>query len=251
MDHFFQIRGVGPATTRCSRAGRRSGTSPRHHHARPPRPDGRRRPLPRTRAVGQGRHDARRPVRRPRLAGHRCRLERRGVAAPRVPLPAARRRFELLEDTLRMAARHVRGRARQPGALRRPPRRRRAGCSTSRSRSAGRASRSWSAAAARRRPCGSWRSTPTRATSSAARWASITSTKSCASTARPSAVTHDEIERSTLQDVHIGDSRPPRGDRRRGRPALRRARRRWRAAPHPVDQGRLRTRPASTRSGSS
>ena len=43
-------------------------------------PDGRRRPLPAPRPVGQGDDDARRPVRRPRLARHRGRLERGGVA---------------------------------------------------------------------------------------------------------------------------------------------------------------------------
>ena len=79
MDHFFQIRGVGPAddpmlegmTTLASwppiPSGRASGYGRRH-------------PLPPARPLGQGRDDARRAVRRPRLARHRGGLERGGVA---------------------------------------------------------------------------------------------------------------------------------------------------------------------------
>ena len=48
--------------------------------AGPPRPDGRRRPLPQPGPVDQGDDDARRAVRRPGLVRHRRRLERGGVA---------------------------------------------------------------------------------------------------------------------------------------------------------------------------
>ena len=71
--------------------------------ARPARADGRRRPLPQPRAVGQGRHDARRPVGRPGVARHRRSLEPGRIRGSGLPVPAATDRFEMLEDTLRIA----------------------------------------------------------------------------------------------------------------------------------------------------
>ena len=80
MDHFFQIRGIGP-----DRGADARGHDRPRLHGRPtprsaPRPDGRRRPLPPARPMGEGHDDARRPLGRPRLAGHRRRLERGRVA---------------------------------------------------------------------------------------------------------------------------------------------------------------------------
>ena len=100
--------------SRCSKAGRRSGSWPRIDQARPPRPDGRRRPLPEPGAVGQGRDDPRRPVGRPGLARHRGRLERGRVAGARFPVPAARRAVRDARGDAPDRPRHVGGRARQP-----------------------------------------------------------------------------------------------------------------------------------------
>ena len=91
MDHFFQIRGVGPAedpmlegwTTLGFLAAQttkaRLGLMVGGVHYRLPGP------------LGEGRDDARRPVGRSGLARDRRRLERGRVAEPRLPLPAARR----------------------------------------------------------------------------------------------------------------------------------------------------------------
>ena len=88
--------------------------------ARPPGPDGRRRPLPAARPVGQGGDDARRAVRRPRVAGHRRGLERGRVARPRLPVPAARRAVRDARGDAPDRARDVAGRARQRGGVRGP-----------------------------------------------------------------------------------------------------------------------------------
>ena len=90
MDHFFQIRGVGQVEEPMLEGLTTLGFMAAQHVARPAGADGRRRPLPRARAVGQGRDDARRAVGRPGLARHRGGLERARVARARVPVPAAR-----------------------------------------------------------------------------------------------------------------------------------------------------------------
>ena len=75
-----------------------------HTPAGPARADGRRRPLPQPGPVGQGRDDARRPVRRPGLARASVppgtRPSRKASASPGRALAE---RFEMLEDTLRIA----------------------------------------------------------------------------------------------------------------------------------------------------
>ena len=96
--------------------------------------------------------------------------EHRGLG---VPYPPLAERFERLEETLQIAH-QMWSRRRQPvrrGAL--PPR---AAAELPARAVAGRTRRSWSVAAARRRRCGSWPSTPTPATSS--RWASTGSDRS-------------------------------------------------------------------------
>ncbi len=86
MDHFFQIRGVGPARGADAR-GHDDARLPRGEHSeRPARADGRRRPLPPSGPVGEGDDDARRPVRRPGLA-----RDRRGLEQGRVATPSASR----------------------------------------------------------------------------------------------------------------------------------------------------------------
>ena len=80
MDHFFQIRSVGPAEEPMLEGMTTLGFMAAHTSARPARADGRRRPLPAPGAVGQGHDHARRPVGRPGLARHRRRLERGRVA---------------------------------------------------------------------------------------------------------------------------------------------------------------------------
>ena len=105
-----------------------------HTQARPPRPDGRWRPLPLPGPVGEGRDDARRAVRRPGLARHRRRLERGRVARPRVPVPAARRAVRDARGDAPDRARDVGGRARQRGRASTAGCSTRSGCSTPRSR---------------------------------------------------------------------------------------------------------------------
>ena len=60
-------------------------------------------PLPLPRPVGQGHDHARRPVRRAGLARHRRGLERDESRALGFPFPPLGERFEMLEDTLRIA----------------------------------------------------------------------------------------------------------------------------------------------------
>ena len=129
MDHFFQIRGVGPAEDPMLEGWTTLGFIGRPHAAGAPRPDGRRRPLPAARALGQGRDDARRPVRRPGVAWHRGGLERggdrRGLGFPMPPLGE---RFEMLEETLQIAHAMWTGERGTEDGLRRAPLPRRRGC---------------------------------------------------------------------------------------------------------------------------
>ena len=103
MDHFFQIRGLGPpeapmlegqtalgfiaAHTERARIGLMVGGI--HYRA--------------SRALDQGHHHPRRPLRRPRLVRHRRSVERPRVEGLGFAFPPLKERFEWLEDTLRMA----------------------------------------------------------------------------------------------------------------------------------------------------
>ena len=178
-------------------------------HGRPldagaPGADGRRRPLPAARPVGEGRDDARRPVRRPGLARHRGGLERGGERRPRLPDAAARRPAS--RCSRRRSGSPTRcGRAsaarRRPstGATTPASRLLNAPQSISRPRVADHDRRRRRAEdAPPRRPV---RATPR--TSSAAPRGSPTSTPSCASTARRSGRPYEEIERSTLQSTRL------------------------------------------------
>ena len=82
----------------------------------PPRPDGRRGPLPAAGPLGEGGDDARRPVGRAGLARDRGGLERGRVAEPRLPLPAARRPLRDARGDAPDRPRDVDRRARHGGA---------------------------------------------------------------------------------------------------------------------------------------
>ena len=103
MDHFWQIGSPGSELQPMLEGWTTLGFMAAHTPTGPPRADGRRRPLPQPRAVGQGRDDPRRPVGRPGLARDRRRLEPGRVAGPRVSLAETSERYEMLEDTLRIA----------------------------------------------------------------------------------------------------------------------------------------------------
>ena len=128
MDHFFQIRGVGPAEEPMLEGWTALGFLAAQTTSGAARADGRRRPLPPAGPVGQGRDDARRPVRRPRLARDRGRLEPGGVRGARVPVPAARRALRDARGDAPDRPRDVDGRARHRGGVPRPPVPGRAGC---------------------------------------------------------------------------------------------------------------------------
>ena len=146
------------------------------------------------------------------------------------PFPPLGDRFELLEDTLRIAHGMWSGERGTEAAVRRAATSRRRACSTRpQSLSAGPGCRSWSAAAARRRRSASWPSTPTPATCSGRPRRSPTSTRSCAAHCAAVGRDPDEIERSTLQNVRprpdgAARSRDPGPGRRPVRRALRRGR---------------------------
>ncbi len=89
MDHFFQIRGLGPADGPDARGLDDPRLPGRPHAPGAPGAHGRRRPLPAARALGEGGDDPRRPVRRPRLARNRGCLEPGGERRPRLPDAAA------------------------------------------------------------------------------------------------------------------------------------------------------------------
>ena len=128
MDHFFQIRGVGRPRSRCSRAGRRSAAW---------------RPTPSARASGSWSAASTTATpgsgSRPRRPSTSCPAGGPGSASARpgtrrrsgrlgFPFPPLGERFELLEDTLRIAHGMWQGEHGSEAALRGPPLPSRRGC---------------------------------------------------------------------------------------------------------------------------